>query len=290
MKYLKTYNESIKDHYSIYDWFEDLKSLIWGKSNPNESDLKECSDKFIGKGYYDKISNLVDKIFNAFKDVDAKDIHYRMYDVFDTLSTYVEKHTYLAVFYGNVEDYDRSSKIKYSGSLGINEDKMESSRIKIIIQILIQILLPTLFIGYPSIPLRVTGEEFYVMDEKYQCANFNIDNYSIKEEYSTNNPDDFVEADERVRSKRTTIIRKSDIDSKRNYDIDKILEMYVPGIYIQIGSMSVKFNIGKLRTEIDDVLLTILPTLNYEEVIYDWESLSDDVDITGYTLKIVLKM
>ena len=67
MKYLKTYKifES-NSKYGIHDWIEDLKSWEWSRpqqQSVNESSMKKWSDHFIGEGYYDKVSNHVNKIF-----------------------------------------------------------------------------------------------------------------------------------------------------------------------------------------------------------------------------------
>ena len=100
MKNLKTYNlflESyeIKDGpYGIGDWIEDLKSWEWSKpqhNSVNESSLKKWSDRFIGEGWYDKISNYVDRMFESFTKVDEEEIHMRMYDVYDQIPSGKDK-------------------------------------------------------------------------------------------------------------------------------------------------------------------------------------------------------
>lgn len=92
MKYLKTYKIFESDEesnlYGIHDWIEDLKSWEWSKSQNqvvNESSLKKWSDHFIGEGYYDKVSNHVNKIFESLRKVDEEEIHMRMYDVYDQI-------------------------------------------------------------------------------------------------------------------------------------------------------------------------------------------------------------
>jgi hypothetical protein len=88
MRYLKKYNESkwgyvgdtqdIQHHYSIYDWFEDLKSMQWSRKSINKSELKKWTEHFIGSGWYDKISDLVDNIFDSIRKVDIDYINDRM--------------------------------------------------------------------------------------------------------------------------------------------------------------------------------------------------------------------
>jgi len=73
--------------------------------------------------------------------------------------------------------------------------------------------------------------------------------------------------------------------------------MYVPSVVIEIGgrseSMSTgKFNLKYIESLIDEALESILPTLDYKEVVFDHSRFTrqfdDDKDFHDYTVKILL--
>lgn len=293
MKHLEKYNSFLErsesPQYGIYDWFEDLKRFQWAqnqKSMVSESSLKKWSDQFIGEGYWEKIKDLVDRMFVAMSKVDTDYINDRMYDVYDEIPEGKEKWTMCCVAYGDYENHDKPNNRKYNGLLSVPNPK-EGDKLNIIISILKDILNPTLRIGsYPSVFLRRDDDQYYVTDKKWNCANFDIDNYVIKE-------GDKFKGDER----RDVTIHSSDIRSKKDYSVDKILDMYKPCITINIGGYSDshltgKMNLKKLESDIDEVLPAILPTLDYEEVIFDSSrgnrQFDDNIDIYDYTIKILL--
>jgi len=293
MKHLEKYNsfleKSESSKYGIYDWFEDLKRYQWNqnqKSMVSESSLKKWSDHFIGEGYWEKIKDLVDRMFIAMSKVDTDYINDRMYDVYDEIPESKKKWTMCCVAYGDYENHDKPNNRKYNGLLSVPKPK-DSDKLNIIISILKDIVNPTLSIGgYPSILLRRDDDQYYVTDKKWNCANFNIDNYGIK-------LGDKFKGDER----RDVTIYSSDINKKKDYSVDKILDMYKPCVTINIGGYSDshltgKMNLRKLESDIDAVLPSILPTLDYEEVIFDVSrgnrQFDDDSDIYDYTIKILL--
>jgi len=282
--------ESNQMYYSIYDWFEDLKRYQWSKNQKsmvNESSLNKWCDYFVGDGYWGKIKDLVDKIFISLSKVDTEYINDRMYDVYDEIPSGKEKWTMCCVAYGGYENHDKPNKVKYNGAIYIKNPK-DGDKLDIIIHILKEIVSPTLTIGYPSYVIRQSDEQFYVTDKKWQCKNFNIDDYGIQDgfEYKTD--------DRRGKGN----VYSSDIKNKKDYSIDKILDMYKPCIAINIGGYqdahsTGKMNMRKLESDIDEVLPSILPTLDYEEVIFDSSRgdrrFDDDIDIYEYTIKILLK-
>jgi hypothetical protein len=292
MKHLEKYNsflESSESQYSIYDWFEDLKRFQWArnqKSMVNESSLKKWSDHFIGEGYWEKVKDLVDKMFVAMSKVDTDYINDRMYDVYDEIPGSKENWTMCCVAYGDYENHNKPNNRKYNGLLSVRNPK-EGDKLNIIISILKDIVNPTLSIGsYPSILLRRDDDQYYVTDKKWNCSNFNIDNYGIK-------VGDKFKGDER----RDVTIHNSDINKKKDYSVDKILDMYKPCVTINIGGhgdshLTGKMNLKKLESDIDEVLPAILPTLDYEEVIFDSSRgdrhFDDDSDVYDYTIKILL--
>jgi hypothetical protein len=98
--------------------------------------------------------------------------------------------------------------------------------------------------------------------------------------------------------KRDVTIYERDIAKKKEYSIDKILGMYKPCVTINIGGYSDshttgKMNLLKLESDLDEVLPTILPTLDYEEVIFDVSRGNrgfdtENYEVYDYTVKILL--
>ena len=294
MKYLTTYKifESSQD-YGIYDWIEDLKRHDWSYSQNqtvNESSLKKWSDIFIGEGWYDKVNSLVDKMFQSIDKVDVNYINDRMFDVYDIIPSGKEKYTICCITYGDVENWDKPNNRKYNGLLSVRETD-NKAKIRIIIHILKEIVFPTLSIGtYPSYLLRQSDDSYYVTDKKWQCQNFNIDDFK---EMGIE-----VGATFKGDEKRDVTIYERDIAKKKEYSIDKILGMYKPCVTINIGGYSDshttgKMNLLKLESDLDEVLPTILPTLDYEEVIFDVSRGNrgfdtENYEVYDYTVKILL--
>jgi hypothetical protein len=298
MRYLKKYNESkwgsvgdtqdIQHHYSIYNWFEDLKSMQWGRKSINKSELKKWTEHFIGSGWYDKISKKVDHIFNSIREVDINYVEMRMLDVWDELPANKDKYVVFAVAYGDYKNFDKEIDYRYNGLITLMSPQ-DDDKLDVIIHIIINIIYPTTHIGSPSIWLRRTEEQEYVTDKKWNCENFNIDNYDFKE------GEDF---DNGAGGRRpTTTIFRDELEEKKDYSLDKIIQMYVPCIVIEVGGhhgshRTGKFRLSHLEPLLDDVIETILPTLDYEAVIWDksrGERRFTDDEFSDYTLKIILK-
>jgi hypothetical protein len=92
--------------------------------------------------------------------------------------------------------------------------------------------------------------------------------------------------------------RKYDLQKLRNYSPKNILSMYVPCVYIDIGRnrdthQTGVMNLKNLESNFDEVLPTILPTLDHSDVIFDMSredrQFDDDRDIYDYNVKILLK-
>ncbi len=276
-------NLGIDSKYGIHDWIEDLKDFEW--SRKPLTDLKKWTDHFVGGGYYDKVKDKVDKLFAALSKVDIDSIKDRLLmDVFDDLPPEKGKYVYPAIAYGDPENYNKELQYRYSGL--ITTTKMnENDKLRIMVHIIKDIVFPTLNIGsYPSIFMRRSDESYYVTDPKWQCANFNIDNYGFKsgDSFETSNG-------------KYSVVHNSDIDKKRDYSIDKIIEMYVPCIVMDIGRddayMQNKMDLYELEKNLDTVLPSILPTLDYSDIIFDHargKRRFDNNEIYDYTLKILL--
>ena len=72
------------------------------------------------------------------------------------------------------------------------------------------------------------------------------------------------------------------------------MNMYVPCIYISIGDNNKRMGItlSELESRLDDIVDTILPEIDYKEVIWDMSRgtrrFSEDFDVSEYRLKILL--
>jgi len=284
-------NIGLDAKYGIHDWIEDLKSFEWGRlSSDSLSDLEKWTNHFIGDGYYEKIKSQVDKIFVALNKVNIDYIEQRLQiDVFDQLPSGKDKWVTPSVAYGNIENYNKETQYKYNG-LVTAKKRDENDKLRIMVHIIKEICFPTFYIGsYPNIMLRQSDESYYVTDPKWQCVNFNIDNYA---ELGIKAGAEFETDDYRGRK---CSITKYEIDKKRNYNIDKIIQMYVPCIVIDIGRtgeyMQGKINLNDLESWFDESLPSILPTLDYTDVIFDHARgvrRFTDTDIYDYTVKILL--
>jgi len=294
MRKLKTYNlflesfqkdTAVMHEYSIYDWFEDLKSDNRKPSNIQRH--KVWCEHFIGEGWWDKITNHVDKIFKTFEGVNMEFVNDVLLEVWDQFEN-KEKSNYFCVLYGYHKDKDKISEIKWSGQRPIME-LTQQRKDAIIISILIDIVYPTLFIGFPSTLLRRSKEEEYVTDKKWQCQNFNIDNYSIELGM------DFQVPGER----RSTKIFSHTLDDFRGYSPDVILNLHQPSLVLNIGGwndsyLSGTFTLQKVEELMDEAISILERELDIKEVIWDnsrsERSFSTDTEVYDYDVKILLKM
>lgn len=303
MKKMKKYNTFLesKNQYSIDDWIEDLKSWEWNRpgssqnNTVNATTIKKWSDHFIGQGWFEKIESLVDRFFESLEKVDTEEIHLRMYDVYDQVPSSKDKYVIRCIAYGDVDRYDKPNKNRYNGLLSVFKLD-EIDKLRIIIHIIKEIVFPTLNIGgYPSYFLRQSDESYYVTEPKWQCQNFNIKDF---EEMGIKAGARFgvIINNREGKSGKSVLISQHDISKKEKYSIDKILDMYRPCIDIEIGGhndsvRTGKMNLMELESHIDETLESILPTLDYEEVIFDHsrgDRLFTNTDVYDYSIKILL--
>ena len=289
MSKIKKYNlflESNKE-VDIYDFANMLKG--W-QALPALSEVKRHSERFIGPGIYDRVEKLVNQIFEVLSYVDIEHTKEALYDVFDEFP-HKDKRVHLCVLYCNPDRSKEPIERRYNGSMGVGEDK-ERSRKFIICHILLDMLNPTFSIGYPSIQIRQTDEQIDVTDPKWNCVNFNIDNYEIskKEGQHVPAPSDY--------KKRGTYISPLDLDKLRKYNIEDFFQCYAPGIYIELyddkGYHS-KMSIKQVEDLFDQYLPHILHDVEYEKILWEIPRQGRRFDETtydlyDYTLKVLLKM
>ena len=290
MSHIKPYSsflESNLNEYSIYEWFEDLKSMQWNRENINESELKKWTEHFIGDGWYNKIKNRFLEIEKSLDKIDYEHIYDRLYELWDELPSKKKKSVYPTIAYGDINKYDEEIEYRFSGLLSHNKNGLLSY----IIHFVKELIYFTSFIGYPSVHLRTTKDQKNVLNKEWNCSNFNIANYMVK------SGDEFVN-DVSMNRKRgnITTIYDSDINNKKKFDINKYLEMYQPCITIDIGGYidshkTGKFDIYKVEDILDENLTVVLNNINYKAIIWDhsrYKRKFTDSYFSDYTLKIIL--
>jgi hypothetical protein len=182
---------------------------------------------------------------------------------------------HFAVIYGDHDNHDAKIRFKYNGRMPVIETT-DKRKIDIIISILISILSPTLFDNSSNNNgfLRTSNSQKYVMDKKWQCVNFNMSDYVDV-------------ADDNYK-----------YSSLKSYSVSNVIDMYRGGIIIDIGDNSDYhtngYNLLELESNLDEALIDILPTLDYEEVIWDLSRGLRTFDTKrpfhDYTLKILLNI
>ncbi len=275
----KDLNESIKQKYSIYDFYNDIHYNSDNKLD--QSEIKHWVDHFIGDGWFDIINRHLSKAWEAMKKVDIDYVNDRLYEIWDDIPTDKDKWVTTSIIYGDYEKIDEPNKRKYNGTMPVSNLTDEKRYLMIMNEIIRDILAPTFKLGSwkDEIYIRQDESEEYVTDKKYQCVNFNIMDYEV------------VNSD--VLSKHKYAIQKL-----QKYSPINILDMYVPCVLIDIGGhrdthTSGTMNLKKLESDLDEVLPSILPTLEYDDVIFDMSRedrrFDDNRDIYDYTVKILLK-
>ncbi len=294
MRLIKKYDSFLEsnheDDYDIYEFFNDIKLKEWHKCDIPDSHFKWGIDHFIGEGWYDKIKSHVDKIWTALSKVDLEEINDRMVDVYDYIPLAKQRYNLLAVVYGRYDRYNDSNQTKYNGTMTVPNINDESRKMSIILHIAKEMIYPTLYVGgfKGCIEIRTSHESRLVTDKKWQCQNFNIDDYK---EFGIVGGAKML-SDE---GKMTTIY-PSVIDDKKSYSTDNVLKMHQPAIYMSIGNNDYYggINLKKLENNIDEVLETILPQLDYEDVLFDYakgaRKFDDNFEISDYTVRILLKL
>jgi hypothetical protein len=286
MKKLKTYNlflesfqkdTAIMHEYSIFDWFEDLKSDNWNPSNIQRH--KIWTEHFVGDGWWDKITSHVDRLFDILSDVNINHINDAMLDVFDTLPEQKERNIYTAVLYGDYEKINDSNNFKFNGTMPVMDLKNKNRKDYIIISILISIVHPTLYYSRfkENASFRDGNESIYVTDKKWQCQNFNFEQFH-----------------------KTGHIRDYEFVKLKLYSPENVLSMYRPGIVINIGGWGSdsrytgEMYLDDLEESLDAAIEIVESEVDYEEVIWPYTRGERHYDtskpIYEYDLKILLKI
>ncbi len=260
IKKYSTFLESYEKETDIYEWYSQLKMMIWSKETIDHDKLEKDVNHYIGEGWFKKIKDKVDSMYNSLSKVDLGYIEDRLLTIWDELPQ-KKKSVSVPILYGDYYNINNESDAKYTGVI-YTKDK-----INVFIHILLNIVLPTLHKSTNSLEyLRKTKEQISISSPKWNCANFDIRNY------------DSAKAD------------------MVNYSVQNVLDMYHPGVVICFGtdhSERQKVSIKKIETLFDEHIESIVSELDYKKVIWDYSRyerrFSNEDLIYEYTLKILLK-
>jgi hypothetical protein len=262
---------------SIFDWIEDLKSDNWNPKNIERH--KIWTEHFVGEGWWNKITSHVDKIFEVLREVNLNHINDAMLDTFDTIPEQKQRNIYTAVLYGDYEKINDSNDLKFNGTMPIMDLNDKNRKDYVIISILISMVYPTLYYSRfkENAMLRDTKESEYVTDEKWQCQNFDFEQFH-----------------------KTGHLRDYEFSKVQKYSPENVLSMYRPGIVINIGGWgSDSIHTGEmylddLEEALDAAIEVVESEVDYEEVIWPYTRGERHYDtskpIYEYDLKILLKM
>jgi hypothetical protein len=286
MKKLKTYNlflesfqkdTAIMHEYSIFDWFEDLKSDNWNPRNLQRH--KIWTEHFVGEGWWDKITSHIDRLFDILSDVNINHINDAMLDVFDTIPEQKERNIYTAVLYGDYEKINDVNNFKFNGTMPVMDLKNTNRKDYIIVSILISIVHPTLYYSRfkENASFRDDNESIYVTDKKWQCQNFDFEQFH-----------------------KTGHIRDYEFAKLQKYSPENVLSMYRPGVVINIGGWGSdsrytgEMYLDDLEEALDAAIEVVESEVDYEEVMWPYTRGERHYDtsrpIYEYDLKILLKM
>ena len=274
MNKIKTYKlflENSNYEYSIFDFSNDLHPY-----EDKEIDIK-WYHKFLGEGVYERILNFVDDLFETFEGIDIEDLEMRFTDFTDEIETPCYM-MYSIIYKDWYDSVGQPWNTNFNGALGMGTSIDESDKQRIIKRIVRDMVIPTIssYSYKDEINFRTTPDEIFVLDEKYNCKNFDLRNFKV---YSD------VKDSYRI---------KNILD----YNIDKFFDSYLPAIYINIGSgfsteNRYKMNLREVESKLDDVLPRVFSDIPHSQIIWDSarfvRKFNDDTDIYDYRVKIVLE-
>jgi hypothetical protein len=278
----ESYNNALKysemdEDYSIFDWFEDLKSDNWNPRNLQRH--KIWTEHFVGEGWWDKVTSHVDRLFDILSDVNINHINDAMLDVFDTIPEQKERNIYTAVLYGDYEKINDVNNFKFNGTMPVMDLKNTNRKDYIIISILIAMVHPTLYYSRfkEEASFRDGNESIYVTDKKWQCQNFDFEQFH-----------------------KTGHIRDYEFAKLQQYSPENVLSMYRPGVVINIGGWGSdsrytgEMYLDDLEEALDAAIEVVESEVDYEEVMWPYTRGERHYDtsrpIYEYDLKILLKM
>jgi hypothetical protein len=202
-----------------------------------------------------------------------------MLEVFDTLPEEKERNIYTAVLYGDYERIDDANNFKYNGTMPIMDLNDKARKSHILLSILKEMVHPTLYYSRfkENAILRDDNESIYVTDKKWQCQNFNFEQFH-----------------------KTGHIRDYEFAKLQKYSPENVLSMYRPGVVINIGGWGSdsrytgEMYLDDLEEALDAAIEVVESEVDYEEVMWPYTRGERHYDtskpIYEYDLKILLKM
>lgn len=271
MNYLKRYESFIDTDYSIYEFFNEL-NYHYGDNVP-QSKVKSGSDRFIGEGIYEKVKLMVDDIVDKFEGIDLNTLESRFTEFSDDYEK--ECSIFFSILGSNFKNHDKDVDERYNSSTGYNSSRVNKD--SLIIDIIKDIIHPTLKlyeIG-TEVKIRKTKEQIYVTDPKWNCVNFNIDDYILENDLK--------------------IVNYTKRDLKK-YSVDKYFDnMYVPALYIKIGDYMDRspIKLHEIEEKLDLVIDNTLYDIPYSDIIWDSarfkRKFDPNINIYEYNLKVILE-
>lgn len=239
-------------NYSIYEFFEYLKSLSWSTSDDEVSGndyIKTWTDHFVGEGYYQKIEKYIDSLLEIFNKIDINYIKDRFSEIFDTYNDRNRK-----VNFGVIYNSDFDNPNKFNGLIGF------LSKNFLIRHIIMAIIYPTLY-HKRLVEVRQLHDEIYVTDIKYNCANVS-DNLNFK-------GSELYDVDKIIKNYKPVVKIQVGDDSYCEFrlsDVEKDIENILPSILHSFDYQDVIWDFSKGTRQF-----------------------SNDILIVEYSIKIVLK-
>lgn len=262
------FKESNKD-YSIIDFYYDLHHYY-----DKNIDLEYYSEIFLGKGIYKRISDFVDSMIEKFEGIHTEDIESKLTEITDYIDSDLKYNVSFVILYSNWKDSEKEAEVKFNGALFLKKNP-ELEKERIIKDIIRSIIYPTIevFFSNTSFYIRKTKEEIYVLDEKYNCKNFDIRNFDIFNTKEFNKISKYTNLEE--------------------YNIDRFFKCYVPSVYIEFDSNTVFDVLQDFEEKLDNSLPRIFSLIPHEKFIWDRSRFSRKFNeknkISNYIVKVILK-
>jgi hypothetical protein len=202
-----------------------------------------------------------------------------MLEVFDTIPEEKERNIYTAILYGDYEKIDDANNFKYNGTMPIMDLNDKARKSHILISILKEMVHPTLYYSRfkENAILRDTKESEYVIDKKWQCQNFDFEQFN-----------------------KTGHLRDYEFSKVQKYSPENVLSMYRPGVVINIGGWGSESRhtgemyLDDLEEALDASIEVVESEVDYEDIIWPYTRGERHYDkskpIYEYDLKILLKM
>lgn len=252
--------------YSIYDWYNDLSYYQQDNIIVDDMLLKKQCDHFIGYGIFDYIYIMLIDFYKKFNNLDINKLKSEFSNLSSVIPIELNISVYCAISYNQYYE----DNINYlSGTMPIYSKGFD---IKYkIINIIRDIVSPTLY--YSGNQIRQSLEQRYVIDDKYKCVNFSVNDYDV-----FNNTNYIMDIN--------------------NYSVHKVINAYKPVIELNIEnsitpySSSGMFSLNDFEKKLDQILNNILNDIHYSNIIFDYHRNNRDYIIptyvNRYTMKIIL--